>query len=146
MPTRRALLTATATIAALGGLLAPAQGRQSRDLTGQHTDLQVVPLATGASLVRLIFDLNGWPAGYTYIVRHFCPPGVAMYSQGFSVLGQPRVPSRGGLRHYVRINNMRNLAGAAGEQGFSWYLQNDGEAAGPFRLELSFVASGPPAA
>lgn len=136
--TRRAVIVGSVA-AALVGLATPTNAG-SLDLTNQHTDFQVSQLATGASLVQLIFDLNGWPAGWTYIVRHYCPPGVEMHSQGFAILIQPDGPPIDGLRHYVRLNNMRNLIGDNGEQGFSWYLRNDGDSVGPCRLEISFVA------
>lgn len=111
------------------------------DISSQITDTLVVPLSTGASLVYLIFDLAGWPMGWNYIIRHFCPVGVEMHSQGFAILPTPGAPALDvNIRNNVRVNNLRNLIGANGEQGFSWYVRNDGASAGPCRLELSFVA------
>jgi hypothetical protein len=123
-------------IALMGPMVAEAG---TNDLSGKETNKIVTPLATGASMVTLVFNLAAWPKGYTYIVRHFCPPGVEMSSQGFALFDTPAHPSLT-IRNFIRLTNARNIPGANGEQGFSWYLRNDGEAAGAATLEISFVA------
>jgi hypothetical protein len=111
----------------------------TNDLSNSVSQRIVTPLATGASMVTLVFDLSAWPKDYTFIIRHFCPPGVEMHSQGFAIFDTPSQPSLA-LRNFIRLTNARNIPGANGEQGFSWYLRNDGETAGATRLEISFVA------
>ena len=130
-------------VAILGAFLAlaPAPVLAGGDISDQITSVRTVPLATGATTVYLIFDLDSWPSGDTFIIRHFCPPGVEMHSQGFAILSRPTGPGPGvNIREATRLTNARNLIGNAGEQGFSWYVSNDGPTSGPVRLELSFVA------
>lgn len=109
------------------------------DISGTEDRVWTKPLASGATLVRLSFDLTSWPAQQTFIVRHCCPPGVEMRSQGFAVLpvvsGDPI-----GIRQNVRLTNARNLPGDNGEECFSWYILNDGTDNGRIRLEISFLA------
>lgn len=117
------------------------------DLTDLQDEITVRDLANGTKLVRLIFDMDSWDKGETFTIRHFCPPGVEMHSQGFAVVDRPDIPMATNLRRFVALTNARNLAGKAGEHGFSWYLVNNGPDAGPFRLEISFIAKPrPPAA
>lgn len=116
----------------------------SSDISGQHTNIVATPLASGLYLVQVIFDLDAWPAEHTYIIRHACPPGVKMSSQGFSVVAHPSGAPLGGLRTRLRITNFRNFLEADGAHAFSWYIQNDGAATpGGVRLEVSFTAEFP---
>jgi hypothetical protein len=132
-------------ISILAAFLLIGQARAA-ELTDRHTDLQIVPLETGASTVRLVFDLESWGSGATHIIRHFCPPGVEMFSPGFAILrikDDGQFTSEGHdastLRRNIRLTNIRNMV-AGGQQGASWYLRNDGPQVGPVRLEISFVA------
>jgi hypothetical protein len=111
----------------------------TNDLSGKETNKIITPLATGASMVTLVFELPNWPKYQTFIIRHFCPPGVEMHSQGFALFDTPAHPSLT-IRNFIRLTNARNIPGANGEQGFSWYLRNEGETAGAVKLEISFVA------
>lgn len=125
-------------ILAAAVLVAPAAQAATLDITGTEDSIWTKPLASGATLARVSFDLESWPADQTFIVRHCCPPGVEMRSQGFAVL-----PINGGPtpRPYIRLTNARNLPGDSGEECYSWYILNDGPAANyPLRLEISFVA------
>lgn len=137
MITRRSLLTVAAATP-MAVIATSADAARQTDLL--NPEIYVNPLATGASLVKLVFMLNGWPSRWTYVVRHFCPAGVEMHSQGFAVTPQPGGPGIDGLRNYLRLNNARNLLGDNGEQGFSWYLRNDGPEVGPLLLDINFVA------
>lgn len=104
------------------------------------TSVRTIDLATGAKIVRLAFDLPSWRGGETMIVRHTCPPGVEMHSQGFAIVKHASGAEPGGLRANVVLTNARNMPGAGGAHGFSWYIVNKGQTSGPVRLEISFVA------
>lgn len=132
---KAALLAAALTVASVPAV-------QAANLSGQHTDMKVKELSTGAYLVRLIFDLDEWNSGQNHTIRHFCPPGVEMSSPGFSILKSSDTEGNDAakLRRNIRLTNLRNMIGANGAQGVSWYLRNDGEYVGPVRLEISFVA------
>lgn len=127
---------------ALIGLALLASPSRAADLSDQGV-VTTKQLSTGATLVRIVFDLPNWQARQTHVIRHFCPPGVEMRSQGFSILPQPGVPSPGiaAVRSAIRLTNARNLTNAQNAEGFSWYFFNEGPAnGGPLRLELSFIA------
>ena len=119
-------------------LVAPAAKAATVDITDTPHKVRTTPLASGATLVRLSFDLQAWPANQTLIVRHCCPPGVEMRSQGFSPLKLGSNPIF--VRQAMRLTNARNLPGDNGEECFSWDILNDGPSSGPVRLEISFVA------
>ena len=121
-----------------GAILVAPAAKAAVDISDTHDDIKTIPLATGATLVRISFDLDAWPANQTLIVRHCCPPGVAMRSQGFAALKIGSNPSSVGPA--MRAINARNLPGDDREECFSWYILNDGPASGPVRLEISFVA------